>query len=75
MTVPRSDGTTFDGNMFRSMAEEQGLVDAQGDATWTWYQNCDQARMAGAAPMQRGTPGYRPALDADDDGVACEPYY
>lgn len=37
-----------------------------------YYANCAEARAAGAAPMRRGEPGYRPALDRDDDGVACE---
>jgi hypothetical protein len=37
-----------------------------------YYKNCDAARAAGAAPLHRGDPGYRPGLDRDDDGVACE---
>jgi Excalibur calcium-binding domain len=37
-----------------------------------YYANCTAARAAGAAPILRGEPGYRPALDRDDDGVACE---
>jgi hypothetical protein len=37
-----------------------------------YYENCDQARAAGAAPIQAGQPGYRPGLDRDSDGVACE---
>jgi hypothetical protein len=37
-----------------------------------YYTNCSQARAAGAAPLRRGEPGYRPAMDRDDDGVACE---
>jgi len=40
-----------------------------GDA---YYANCDAARAAGAAPLNRGDPGYRSGLDRDDDGVACE---
>ncbi|MFC9895762.1 excalibur calcium-binding domain-containing protein [Nocardia sp. NPDC127579] len=39
-----------------------------------YYPDCDAARAAGAAPLYRGDPGYRPPLDRDDDGVACEPY-
>ncbi|HVM23222.1 MAG TPA: excalibur calcium-binding domain-containing protein [Sphingomicrobium sp.] len=39
-----------------------------------YYPNCDAARAAGKAPIFRGQPGYRPALDADGDGIACEPY-
>lgn len=37
-----------------------------------YYANCAAARAAGAAPLLRGQPGYRPALDRDGDGVACE---
>ena len=37
-----------------------------------YYANCGQARAAGAAPIRRGEPGYRPALDRDNDGIACE---
>lgn len=39
-----------------------------------YYRNCAAARAAGAAPIYRGEPGYRPPLDRDGDGVACEPY-
>ncbi|MFC8429734.1 excalibur calcium-binding domain-containing protein [Streptomyces sp. NPDC057253] len=39
-----------------------------------YYENCDEARAAGAAPLHRGDPGYGPHLDRDGDGVACEPY-
>ncbi|WP_156425224.1 thermonuclease family protein [Mycobacterium sp. GA-1285] len=37
-----------------------------------YYSNCAAARRAGAAPLMAGEPGYRPALDRDSDGVACE---
>ena len=37
-----------------------------------YYPNCAAARAAGAAPLHRGEPGYRPDLDGDSDGVACE---
>jgi endonuclease YncB( thermonuclease family) len=37
-----------------------------------YYKNCSAAKAAGAAPLHRGEPGYRPALDRDGDGVACE---
>ena len=38
-----------------------------------YYQRCDDARADGAAPMRFDEPGYRPGLDADSDGIACEP--
>ncbi|MFF2317561.1 DUF1524 domain-containing protein [Arthrobacter sp. NPDC058097] len=37
-----------------------------------YYANCAAARAAGAAPLHAGSAGYRPALDRDSDGVACE---
>ena len=39
------------------------------------FVNCAEARTAGAAPVQRGEPGYGPHLDrdGDGDGVGCEP--
>ena len=39
-----------------------------------YYPNCAAARSAGAAPIKQGEPGYRASLDADSDGIACEPY-
>lgn len=39
-----------------------------------YFRNCREARAAGYAPMYRGQPGYRPEMDGDNDGVACEPY-
>jgi excalibur calcium-binding domain-containing protein len=40
--------------------------------TDAYYQNCTAARAAGVAPVHIGEPGYRPALDRDNDGIACE---
>jgi hypothetical protein len=40
--------------------------------TDVYYANCDAVRAAGAAPLYAGQPGYRPGLDRDHDGVACE---
>ncbi len=37
-----------------------------------YYANCDAVRAAGRAPLYRGQPGYRAALDRDNDGIACE---
>jgi hypothetical protein len=41
-------------------------------AAGVYYVNCTAVRAAGKAPLYRGQPGYRPALDRDNDGVACE---
>ena len=39
-----------------------------------YWSGCRDARAAGTAPIYRGEPGYRPEMDGDDDGIACEPY-
>lgn len=36
------------------------------------YPDCAAASAAGAAPIPRGRPGYRPDLDRDGDGIACD---
>lgn len=54
--------------MENSATAAQGFLDKS-----RYYPDCGHARAAGAAPMARGTPGYRRALDADGDGMACEP--
>ena len=36
------------------------------------YPDCKAARAASAAPIYRGQPGYRPEMDGDGDGIACE---
>ena len=42
--------------------------------TGAYFRNCKEAWAAGAAPLRRGHPGYRPEMDGDGDGIACEPY-
>ena len=37
-----------------------------------YYKNCAEACADGVAPIYRGQPGYRPGLDRDGDGIACE---
>lgn len=39
-----------------------------------YYASCREAFQDGRANIRRGEPGYRPSLDADNDGLACEPY-
>jgi hypothetical protein len=41
-------------------------------APGAYYSSCADARAAGAAPLYLGEPGYRPGLDRDGDGVACD---
>lgn len=47
---------------------------ARSSGSNVYFRNCNEARAAGAAPLRRGEPGYREAMDGDRDGIACEPY-
>lgn len=49
---------------------DQTDVNPSDDGT-VYYFSCDQARYEQAAPISRGNPGYRPGLDRDGDGIAC----
>jgi hypothetical protein len=60
--------------VWSSLHGAAGGVHAGPNSISVYYRNCDAARAAGAAPMLRGEPGYRPGLDADSDGIACEPW-
>jgi hypothetical protein len=37
-----------------------------------YYQNCDDVRANGAAPIHPGDPGFQQKFDRDGDGVGCE---
>jgi Excalibur calcium-binding domain len=39
-----------------------------------YFSGCNEVRAAGLAPLFRGQPGYRPGMDGDNDGIACESY-
>lgn len=45
-------------------------------AAWADYghtfRNCTEARAAGYSNIRRGTYGYGPHLDRDNDGIGCE---
>ncbi|MFE2549723.1 excalibur calcium-binding domain-containing protein [Streptomyces sp. NPDC059355] len=49
-----------------------GGVGGVGGSSSAYYKSCADAKAAGAAPMRRGQPGYREALDRDKDGIACD---
>ena len=47
---------------------------AADEGKFVYFRTCKEALMAGAAPILRGQPGYDWWLDADNDGIACEPF-
>lgn len=54
------------------------MVSAEANApppiTSRYFRSCAAAHAAGVFSIPRGAPEYRPALDSDGDGIACEPY-
>lgn len=79
MEDPATEGTETEGPETESPETEGTDVqppatspDAATDDLAFFYENCDQARADGAAPVQEGDPGFGPHLDADDDGIGCE---
>lgn len=50
-----------------------GSAASQSGSAHIYYPDCAAARAAGAAPVRIGQPGYRPELDGDGNGTACEP--
>lgn len=55
-------------------ASEAATHRAKAAVVDIYYPGCNAVRAAGAAPLYRGQPGYRPEMDGDDDGIACEPH-
>ena len=58
----------------KGLAVSAGIIRARAPADGDYWSGCDEARIAGSAPIYIGEPGYREGLDGDNDGVACEPY-
>lgn len=68
--MEKAKPSTRSAQVRRRPSSGAGAVRAPG----VYYHNCAEARAAGAAPLYRGQAGYRPEMDGDGDGVACEPY-
>lgn len=47
-------------------------VGLAGSASAQTFSSCKEAAAIGVFNIPLGAPGYRPALDRDKDGVACE---
>ena len=58
----------------REIAVAVGIVRAREPQSGDYWSSCNAARAAGTAPIYAREPGYRPEIDGDFDGIACEPY-
>ena len=52
--------------------QQQTQTQTQTQSQVTWVRNCTHARELGIAPVHRGHPAYRRALDRDNNGIGCE---
>jgi endonuclease YncB( thermonuclease family) len=62
----------WDYRSHRSNPPSAGAPRKAAPTSAAYYRSCAEARARGAAPLHRGAPGYRPELDGDRDGLACE---
>lgn len=68
-----TDGRRYPGVVFPTPAPASaGRPAPTPSTTAAFFPDCAAAEAAGAAPISRGRPGYRPALDRDGDGIACD---
>lgn len=58
--LPKGPGTA-------PATSEVGTIPRKGPP----YSNCQEARADGRSNIPRGDPAYNPALDRDNDGIAC----
>ena len=66
-TEPR-DGHSAPSRQDRDTSEPPSHGDSPSSQR---YRTCAQVLAQGAWPLYRGDPGYNPALDKDNDGIAC----
>jgi hypothetical protein len=61
---------------FRAVWQARHLLDRPktGQRPYRYFAYCSDAHAAGYYSITRNEPSYREKLDADHDGVACEPY-
>ena len=69
---PGKDADTAPAAVVEPDAPDEGTTEAEPEPQPVYYENCDAARAAGAAPVFVGDPGYEGHLDRDGDGVGCE---
>lgn len=68
-TTPRRDATT---KPAAGVGGDAATPAPPSTSPTVYYQNCNKARRAGAAPLHPGDPGYRTKLDKDGNGIACD---
>ncbi len=62
-------------NMSAGNLWSKDYVEPEYSGPPVYFRNCSEAKARGYVNIPVGTAGYRPSLDGDGDGFACEPYY
>ena len=75
MALYESGGLTTVAVAGRQVAADIGFVRQTMPKLGDYWSGCNDARAAGVTPLHFGEPGYRPEMDGDGDGIACEPYH
>jgi hypothetical protein len=73
-TTTTTTTTALLGESGSSTTEASNLpsLNQNSDESSLYFPTCAAAKAAGVAPLYIGEPGYRPGLDGDKDGKACE---
>lgn len=58
-------------NVVKPTAKQAPTTESNSNSN-VYYNNCTEAKAAGAYNIKKGQPGYSAKLDKDNDGVACE---
>lgn len=54
--------------------EKGAAVISREPRPYRHFSGCNDARAEGYESIARNEPSYRPEMDGDGDGIACEPY-
>ena len=70
--APPSDLTAEVANVSTGSGSGSGSGGTGSGSASDGFANCEEAKAAGRGTIVRTDPAYRPSLDADGDGLACE---
>jgi Excalibur calcium-binding domain len=69
---PTGSAPAADESSPRNVTTRKPAAGSSAMSPTVYYQNCNKARRAGAAPLYTGDPGYSAGLDKDGNGIACD---
>lgn len=82
LLVALASATAFTGTWMFESRNKSGIpstmlppaaIEAAASGKELHFDNCEQVRKAGMAPLFPGRPGWNPQLDPEGRGIACPP--